>query len=73
MRDEMVTMGLPRPGKALKWVMGGLLGIWVLFAALINLMGVDEGAIVAEFGPDVTPEACGLAMTGGTVKGEAAA
>ena len=38
-----------------------------------RILVIYEGAIVAEFGPDVTPEACGLAMTGGTVKGEAAA
>ena len=32
MRDEMVSMGLPRPGKALLWVMGVLVSIWVMFA-----------------------------------------
>ena len=32
-----------------------------------------EGEIVAEYGDDASDEACGIAMTGGTVKGEAAA
>src|SRR5262249_27297202 len=40
-RDEMVSMGLPRPGKALKWVMGTLLAIWVVLAFLINLLKVN--------------------------------
>jgi membrane associated rhomboid family serine protease len=42
MRDEMVNMGLPRPGKALFGVMGALLAIWVLFALALNYGGVDQ-------------------------------
>jgi simple sugar transport system ATP-binding protein len=38
-----------------------------------RILVIYEGAIVAEYGPDVTEETCGIAMTGGTVKGEAAA
>jgi simple sugar transport system ATP-binding protein len=38
-----------------------------------RILVIYEGAIVAEYGPDVTEETCGFAMTGGTVKGEAAA
>jgi membrane associated rhomboid family serine protease len=36
MREEMAMMGLPRPGKALLWVMGVLLSIWIFFAIGIN-------------------------------------
>jgi membrane associated rhomboid family serine protease len=42
MRDEMVTMGLPRPGKALLWVMGVLVSIWVMFAVAVNYGGLDK-------------------------------
>ena len=42
MRDEMVSMGLPRPGKALLWVMGVLVSIWVMFAVAINYGGLDK-------------------------------
>ena len=42
MRDEMVSMGLPRPGKALLWVMGALVSIWVMFAVAINYGGLDK-------------------------------
>src|SRR5215471_6602157 len=41
MRDEMVMMGLPRPGKALLWAMGVLLAIWILFAVSVNWVGGD--------------------------------
>jgi membrane associated rhomboid family serine protease len=34
--------GFPRPGKALKWVMIGLLAIWLLFAIAINWGGASE-------------------------------
>jgi membrane associated rhomboid family serine protease len=44
MRDEMVMMGLPRPGKALLWVMGLLLSIWIMFAVGINYAGLDPNA-----------------------------
>ncbi|HMJ51025.1 MAG TPA: rhomboid family intramembrane serine protease [Polyangiaceae bacterium] len=44
MRDEMVSMGLPRPGKALLWVMGTLVSIWVMFAVAINYGGLDKEA-----------------------------
>ena len=44
MRDEMVSMGLPRPGKALLWVMGVLVSIWVMFAVGINYGGLDKEA-----------------------------
>jgi membrane associated rhomboid family serine protease len=46
MRDEMVTMGLPRPGKALMWVMGALLSIWIMFAVAINYAGLDPKAFL---------------------------
>jgi general nucleoside transport system ATP-binding protein len=38
-----------------------------------RILVIYEGAIVAEYGPDVTEEALGIAMIGGTVTGEAAA
>ena len=38
-----------------------------------RILVMYEGAIVAEYGPDVTEEELGIAMIGGTVKGEAAA
>ena len=38
-----------------------------------RILVVYEGAIVAEYGTDVTEEELGIAMIGGTVKGEAAA
>jgi ABC-type uncharacterized transport system ATPase subunit len=38
-----------------------------------RILVIYEGAIVAEYGPDVSAEALGVAMIGGTVKGEAAA
>lgn len=44
MRDEMVSMGLPRPGKGLLWVMGVLVSIWVMFAVGINYGGLDKEA-----------------------------
>jgi membrane associated rhomboid family serine protease len=46
MRDEMVMMGIQRPGKALIWVMGVLLAIWIMFAVAINWMGVDGSAFL---------------------------
>jgi len=42
MRDEMVNMGLPRPGKALLAVMGTLLAVWVLSAIALNYGGADQ-------------------------------
>ncbi len=39
MRDEMVTMGLPRPGKALLAVMGVMLSVCIMFAVAINYGG----------------------------------
>lgn len=44
MRDEMVMMGLPRPGKTLLWLMGALLAIWIMFAVAINWAHVDPRA-----------------------------
>jgi membrane associated rhomboid family serine protease len=44
MREEMVSMGLPRPGKALLWVMGVLVAIWVMFAVGVNYGGLDKEA-----------------------------
>jgi membrane associated rhomboid family serine protease len=41
MRDEMVMMGLPRPGKALLGVMGVLLSIWIVLAVGINYAGLS--------------------------------
>ena len=38
-----------------------------------RILVVYEGAIVAEYGPDASEEELGIAMIGGTVKGEAAA
>ena len=38
-----------------------------------RILVIYEGAIVAEYGPDVSGEELGIAMIGGTVKGEAAA
>jgi general nucleoside transport system ATP-binding protein len=38
-----------------------------------RILVMYEGAIVAEYGPDATEEELGIAMIGGTVKGEAAA
>ena len=38
-----------------------------------RILVIYEGEIVAEYGPDVTEEELGIAMTGGTVQGEAAA
>jgi simple sugar transport system ATP-binding protein len=38
-----------------------------------RILVIYEGAIVAEYGPDVSEEDLGIAMIGGTVKGEAAA
>jgi membrane associated rhomboid family serine protease len=46
MRDEMVTAGLPRPGKALLSVMGVLLSIWVVLAILVNYGHVEEGFLL---------------------------
>jgi membrane associated rhomboid family serine protease len=45
-RDEMATMGFPRPGKALIWVMGVLLAIWIIFAVGVNYAGVDTAAFL---------------------------
>jgi membrane associated rhomboid family serine protease len=42
----MVSMGLPRPGKALLWVMGVLLSISIMFAVGINYGGLDERAFL---------------------------
>jgi membrane associated rhomboid family serine protease len=42
----MVSMGLPRPGKALTWAMGTLLAIWVLFATAINLFKAGPGMLL---------------------------
>jgi len=42
MREETVSMGLPRPGKALLAVMGVLVSIWVMFAVAINYGGLDK-------------------------------
>jgi membrane associated rhomboid family serine protease len=44
MRDETVSMGLPRPGKGLLGVMGALVSIWVMFAVGINYGGLDKEA-----------------------------
>ena len=38
-----------------------------------RILAIYEGRIVAEFGPDVTPEELGIAMTGGQVAEETAA
>jgi simple sugar transport system ATP-binding protein len=38
-----------------------------------RILVIYEGAIVAEYGPDASQEELGIAMIGGTVKGEAAA
>jgi simple sugar transport system ATP-binding protein len=38
-----------------------------------RILAIYEGRIVAEYGPDVTPEELGIAMTGGKVTAEAAA
>jgi general nucleoside transport system ATP-binding protein len=38
-----------------------------------RILAIYEGRIVAEYGPDVTPEELGIAMTGGRLTGEAAA
>jgi len=46
MRDEMAMMGLPRPGKALLWVMGVLLSIWIMFAVGINYGHLDPNAFL---------------------------
>src|SRR5947199_5459794 len=46
MRDEVVMMGLPRPGKALLAVMGTLLAIWIMFAVGINYGGLDRTAFL---------------------------
>ena len=46
MRDEVVMMGLRRPGKALLAVMGVLLAIWVMFAVGINYGGLDRSAFL---------------------------
>jgi membrane associated rhomboid family serine protease len=46
MRNDVVTMGLPRPGKALLAVMGVLLAIWVMFAVGINYGGLPESAFL---------------------------
>jgi membrane associated rhomboid family serine protease len=42
----MVSMGLPRPGKALLWVMGVMLFICIMFAVGINYGGLDERAFL---------------------------
>ena len=44
MRDEMVTMGLPRPGKALLAVMGVMLSVCIMFAVAINYGGLEPSA-----------------------------
>jgi len=44
MREEMVMMGMPRPGKVLLWVMGLLLSIWIMFAVGINWAHLDPRA-----------------------------
>src|SRR6266550_3001874 len=44
MRDDVVMMGLPRPGKALLAVMGVILAIWIMFAVGINYGGLDPTA-----------------------------
>ena len=44
MRDETVSVGLPRPGKALLSVMGVLVSIWIMFAVGINYGGLDKEA-----------------------------
>jgi membrane associated rhomboid family serine protease len=46
MREDMVMMGLPRPGKALMWVMGVLLSVWIMFAVAINYGGLDPNAFL---------------------------
>ena len=46
MRDEMVMMGLPRPGKTLLFTMGVLLSIWIMFAVAINYAGLDQRAFL---------------------------
>src|SRR5262245_5613595 len=46
MRDDVVMMGLPRPGKALLAAMGVLLAIWVMFAVGINYGGLPESAFL---------------------------
>jgi membrane associated rhomboid family serine protease len=45
-RDEIVSMGLPRPGKALLWVMGVVLSVSIMFAVGINYGGLDERAFL---------------------------
>jgi hypothetical protein len=42
MREETVSMGLPRPGKALLAVMGVLVSLWVMFAVAVNYGGLDK-------------------------------
>jgi membrane associated rhomboid family serine protease len=39
-----MTLGLPRPGKGLMWVMGVLLFVWVSFAVAINFVGLSREA-----------------------------
>jgi len=46
MREDTMTMGLPRPGKALLGVMGALLFIWIIFAVAINYGGLDPSAFL---------------------------
>jgi membrane associated rhomboid family serine protease len=46
MRSPEVTVGMPRPGKALLWVMGLLLFIWIAFAVAINHGDVDPRAFL---------------------------
>lgn len=40
--SDAPTLGLPRPGPALKWVLIGLLAIWLAFAIGINWAGASE-------------------------------
>src|SRR4051794_16985495 len=45
---QAVSFGaFPMPGKALRWVMGVLLAVWVLFAVGINYGGLDLSTFLA--------------------------
>jgi membrane associated rhomboid family serine protease len=46
MRSPDVTSGMPRPGKALLWIMGVLLFIWIAFAVAINHRDMDPRAFL---------------------------
>jgi membrane associated rhomboid family serine protease len=45
MRPELVSMGFPRPGKALVWIMVAIGCIWVMFALGLNWAGAGGGVL----------------------------